>query len=44
MIVFLDFLLIYFSIVVFMECFVTYVLYVEVVINIYRIMILLLEV
>lgn len=41
---FLDSLLIYFSIAVFMECFVTYVLHVEVAINIYRNMISLPEV
>lgn len=41
---FLDSLLIYFSIGVFMECFVTYVLHVEVAINIYRTMISLPEV
>lgn len=41
---FLDSLLIYFSIAVFMKCFVTYVLHVEVAINIYRTMISLPEV
>lgn len=41
---FLDSLLIYFSIAVFMECFVRYVLHVEVAINIYRTMISLPEV